>query len=155
MDNWITNQDYISNYTASYFKNIYTTNHIYSKLMNTINILTTFANINLSNLDRTLTDEEIMGAINSFKPYKSLDLDGLHLFFYKKYWDAICPSVIDFCHNVFATSIIPSIINCTYLCLISKTHSANNLKNFRPIDLSNTIYKIVNKIVVNRIKHYL
>lgn len=45
--------------------------------------------------------------------------------------------------------------NNTYIGLIPKSDNANNLKNFRLIGLCNTIYKIVTKIIANRLKPFL
>ena len=57
-----------------------------------------------------------------------------------------------FCKDVFNTSVIPLGKNQTLLCLIPKTYNASMLKNLQPIGLCNTNYKLVTKIIVNRIK---
>lgn len=46
-------------------------------------------------------------------------------------------------------------VNSTYLCLISKCRNVTTLKNFRPISLCNTLYKIITKIISTRIKPHL
>lgn len=46
-------------------------------------------------------------------------------------------------------------VNTTYLCLIPKNSNATHLKNFRPIGICNTQYKIITKIIANRTKSYL
>lgn len=55
----------------------------------------------------------------------------------------------------FNSQTIPSPINDTLLWLIHKFKNANQLKNFRPIGLCNTIYKIITKVISNRIKPFL
>lgn len=65
------------------------------------------------------------------------------------------PSVLSLCHNIFTTSTIPPDLNRTYLCLIPKFENGNNIKNIRPIGLCNTVYKLVTKVIVNRIKPLL
>lgn len=45
--------------------------------------------------------------------------------------------------------------NSTYICLIPKFKNAFSLKNFIPIGLCNSQYKIVTKIIANRIKPFL
>lgn len=77
------------------------------------------------------------------------------LFFYHKYWNIIGQSVTSLCHDIFRRQEIPKEINKTYLCLIPKMPNANNIKNFRPIGLCNTIYKIITKILANRLKPFL
>lgn len=97
-----------------------------------------------------------MNDVFSFISYKALGPDGLYPFFFQKYWHIVGSKVINLCRNVFKTQKIPPNINDTYLCLFSKINNAINLKkNFRPISLCNTIYKIITKIIANRIKSFL
>lgn len=49
----------------------------------------------------------------------------------------------------------PSHFDKWNLCLIPKFPNANYLKNFLPISLCNTSYKIITKIIANRIKPHL
>lgn len=50
---------------------------------------------------------------------------------------------------------MPVDTNNTYFYLIPKIPNANNLKKIRPIILYNTSYKIITKIIANRIKPFL
>lgn len=50
---------------------------------------------------------------------------------------------------------MPSEENQTLICLIPIAPDNKNLKSFRPIGLCNTIYKLVTKIIMNRIKPIL
>lgn len=57
--------------------------------------------------------------------------------------------------EVFSNFSVPPDSNATLICLIPKYRNIVTLKNFRPIGLYNTTYKLVTKIIVNRIKPYL
>lgn len=114
-----------------------------------------FNKIYLSTLDKQLHPVEVVNAIFSLKPYKVPGPDGIHPFFYHKYWDIVGRSVIDLCPQVFNTQILLHGIKNTFIYLIPKVPNANNLKNFRPIGLCNTIYKIITKIIANRIHPHL
>lgn len=96
-----------------------------------------------------------MRAINSLQPHKSPGPDGLHPHFYQHYWPEVRESVLQFCHQVFEQQFIPPDINTTHICLILKNQTAFCLCHYRPISLCNTIYKIITKIIVNRIKPFL
>lgn len=106
-------------------------------------------------MDRPLVLEEITNAVFSFKPFKAPGPECVHLFFYQRYWNIVGDSIIKFCHNVFDSQSLPIGINNTYLCLIPKINNANHLKKFRPIGLFNTAYKIITKIIANRLKPFL
>lgn len=49
----------------------------------------------------------------------------------------------------------PHEVNSTYFCLIPKCANATMLRNFRPIVICNTVYKLVTKIIVNMVKPHL
>lgn len=91
----------------------------------------------------------------SFKPFKAPGSDEFHPFFYQRYWHIIGQLVTKYFYDIFINQEIPKEINTTYLCLIHKVPNANHIKNFRPIDLCNTIYKIITKILANRLKQFL
>ena len=46
----------------------------------------------------------------------------------------------------------PALINDTFIVLIPKVASPEELGQFRPIGLFNVIFKIVSKVVANRLK---
>ena len=46
-------------------------------------------------------------------------------------------------------------LNHTYLCLIPKVSHQESVHQYRPISLSNTVYKLVAKILVTRIRPFL
>lgn len=46
-------------------------------------------------------------------------------------------------------------INQTLLTLIPKVHDPSRLSDFRPISLCNVVYKVITKIITNRMKPFL
>jgi len=82
---WIDNQQDILDHTLAHFITIFTTNREVTSWSSIKQSPSSFENINLLELDKQLLVSEINSAIHSFKPFKSLGPDGLHLFFYQKY----------------------------------------------------------------------
>ena len=46
-------------------------------------------------------------------------------------------------------------MNSTHIALIPKIQGSETLGNYRPINLCNTVYKVVTKIIVARLRSYL
>ena len=57
--------------------------------------------------------------------------------------------------SVLNTGIIPPSINHTYITLIPKVKSPKHVSEFRPIALCNILYKLVSKVLANRLKKIL
>lgn len=46
-------------------------------------------------------------------------------------------------------------INKTLICLIPKVKTADKMRDFRPISLCNTVYKVAAKVLANRLKNVM
>ena len=63
----------------------------------------------------------------------------------------ICSAVLDCLNNCK----IPKKINCTNITLIPKVKSPELISNFRLTGLCNVVYKIVSKVLANKLKAIL
>ena len=102
-----------------------------------------------------VSKEEIKAALWSLKAFKALGPDGLHAGFFQRFWLTVGSSVIYEVKNVFAERRVPEYLNTTLIALIPKIQGPETLNNYRPISLCNTVYKIVSKIIVARLRPYL
>ena len=57
--------------------------------------------------------------------------------------------------NVLNSNMSMAEINRTNITLIPKIKNPTKMTNFRPISLSNVIYKLISKVLANRIKTIL
>lgn len=64
------------------------------------------------------------------------------------------PDVLD-TRDFFRLGRLLNKLNHTFIALVPKTQEASTLKDFCPISLCNTIYKIFSKVLVNRLKPFL
>lgn len=63
--------------------------------------------------------------------------------------------MISIIENVFITCKIPGFLNQTYVALIPKIAQAKHVKDYRPISLCNTTYKIISQIIATILKIFL
>ena len=75
--------------------------------------------------------------------------------FYQKYWHLIGEDVSNAVITCLNSSKILKAINHTYITLIPKVKNPEIVSEFRPISLCNVIYKIISKMLTNRLKSVL
>ncbi|KAF7840012.1 reverse transcriptase [Senna tora] len=82
----------------------------------------------------------------------SSGVDGFQAAFFQKFWDVFEKHIISSIQEIFASKVIPPSWNETIICLIPKILNPYEMKNFRPISPCNSLYNIISKILVNKIK---
>jgi hypothetical protein len=115
-------------------------------------------------LDRKVTDamnqkllepftvEEISAALNQMPPLKAPGPDGFSACFYQTNWATIHPEVCDAILHFLNTGEMEDSINTTHIALIPKNLSPGSVLDYRPISLCNVIYKLISKVLANRLK---
>ena len=88
-------------------------------------------------------------------PLKSPGPDGLPPIFYQKYWHLIGKDVTKAVLTCLNSGKILKAINHTYITLIPKVQNLEEVMEFRPISLCNVIYKLISKVLENRLKTLL
>jgi hypothetical protein len=106
----------------------------------------------IDGLGAEFTDNEIKSAVYDMNPWKAPGPDGFPAGFYQYSWDIVGASVCDFVKNVWRSPSDIAMVNQTDICLIPKVDQPELISQFRPISLCNTIYKIVSKVIVTRLK---
>ncbi|GJY85864.1 RNA-directed DNA polymerase, eukaryota [Tanacetum coccineum] len=102
-------------------------------------------------LEREVSKEEIKAAVWDCGIDKSPGLDGFSFGFYRHFWSVIELDVYKAVNHFFIHGDIPSGCNSSFITLIPKIPNANLVKDFRPISLIESIYKIIAKILANRL----
>jgi hypothetical protein len=88
-------------------------------------------------------------------PFKAPGPDGFQGIFFKQYWHIVGDDVTHLISVAFETGEFPQSLSETLVALIPKVDCPTNFKEFRPISLCNTVYKLITKILVNRLRPFL
>ncbi|KAA3469681.1 reverse transcriptase [Gossypium australe] len=102
-------------------------------------------------LKAKFTTEEIWTALTEMGPTKAPGEDGLPAIFYQKCWSIIGKDVSHYCLQQLNNGMNVSSINKTNIVLIPKVSNPSNISQFRPISLCNVIYKLIAKVIANRL----
>nr|KYP58073.1 Retrovirus-related Pol polyprotein LINE-1 [Cajanus cajan] len=88
-------------------------------------------------------------------PLKAPGPDGFQAFFYKKYWPIVGRDLHNLVQNAFSEGQADQRLLDTNIVLIPKSDNPMHFKDFRPISLCNVAYKVITKVLVDRIRPYL
>lgn len=102
-------------------------------------------------LSNPVSDAEIKSTIFSLAKGKAPGPDGFSAEFFKSNWEIVGPLVLEAVHDFFRTGQLLREVNATILALVPKVPNASAVSDFRPIACCNTIYKVITKILANRI----
>lgn len=102
-------------------------------------------------LFQPVSEEELLQFLKTFKKYKSPELDGWTIELFIHFFDLLKRDLLTMVEESRLKGSIHQHISSTFNALIPKMKKATIFSDFRPISLCNTIYKIILKIIANRI----
>ncbi|KAA3459024.1 reverse transcriptase [Gossypium australe] len=108
-----------------------------------------------ANLTKSFSEEEICNAVKSMPVLKAPGSDGFAAIFFQRYWRIIGTDTVGYCLDILNGRREFGDINKTRLVLIPKVDKPKTMSQFRPISLCNVIYKIIAKVLVNRMSNIL
>lgn len=88
-------------------------------------------------------------------PHTTSGLDGMPPIFYKFFWHVVGEDITIVVLRALNSGIVPESINTTFISLIPKIKSPKKVLDFRPVSLCNVVYKLIAKLVANRLKNFL
>ena len=94
-------------------------------------------------------------ALKQMAPLKAPGPDGMPPIFYQHYWDSIGDDVSCAVLSCLNSGSISASLNHTHITLIPKIKNPESVSDFRPISLCNILYKLISKVLANRLKTLL
>jgi hypothetical protein len=98
------------------------------------------------------TAMEVKAALDHIGDLKAPGPDGMPSLVYKRYWHIMGEKIVEEVLNVLRGGELPEGWNDTYVVLIPKVKEPSRIKDLRPISLCNVLYKLVYKVLTNRLK---
>lgn len=103
-------------------------------------------------LERAVDGQEIERVVKGLAKGKSPGLDGVPNEFYQRCWDWIKEDLEEVVRNILKGGGLSRELNQSLIVLVPKVNNSKTVKDFRPISLLGGIYKIIAKVLANRIR---
>jgi hypothetical protein len=151
---WVEDSD-LQSYIAQQYKELFQTQggHRLQEVIDRVQCRVT------PSMNETLlseyTEEEVLSALNGIEDLKAPRPDGMPAIFFKKLWDAVGTKVQSKVLAFLNGGAMLKGWNYTTIVLIPKVKQPSQLKDLRPISLCNVLYKIISKVLANRMKGFL
>lgn len=75
--------------------------------------------------------------------------------FYQNFWGMCGDDIFEAVSRWLGRGFFPHALNDTNICLIPKCENPQNMKEVKPISLCNVVYKMVSKLLSNKMKKCL
>ena len=152
---WHREEDAVSALLVSYYESLFTSSdpHNLDSVLDGVQAVVT-KDMN-AKLVEMYTAEEVAVAIKEMAPLKAPDPDGMPPLFFQTYWPDIGMDINEAVLSSLNSSSLLKSINHTFISLIPKVKNPERVTEFRPIILCNLIYKIISKVIANRLKPLL
>ena len=106
-------------------------------------------------LEEMFIEEEVLAAVTGLNDDKAPGPDGFPIAFWSFSWDFVKEEVMGFFKDFFQNDQFVKSLNATFLVLVPKGSTIEDIKDLRPISLVGSLYKILSKVLANRIKRVM
>ena len=149
---WCDHPDQIARLALTYFQDLFRTTGPTEIQQVTRNVPRVVSEDMNNSLSQDYTAEEVEIAIKQMAPQTAPGPDGMPPLFYQTFWQLVGEDITAAVLSSLNSGKILQAINHTYITLIPKVKSPKNITEFCPISLYNVVYKIISKVIANRLK---
>lgn len=96
--------------------------------------------------------KELHAALQSMQGWRAPGIDGLTVEFYETFWSILAPDILDVFNESMAAGSLPLSCRRAVVALLPKKGNLQDIKNWRPVSLLCTDYKILSKALANRLR---
>ena len=102
-------------------------------------------------LERKFEREEILQVVKELEGDKAPGPDGFSMAFYHHCWRVVEKDILAVFEEFFQHCKFEKSLNATFIALIPKKIDASNVRDFHPISLVGSVYKILAKVLAIRL----
>jgi hypothetical protein len=106
-------------------------------------------------LEKPFEEREVREVVKGLDRDKAPGPDGFSLAFFQDCWEVVKGDFMAVFADFYSQGKFVKSINSTFISLIPTFHGAKEIKDFRPISLVGGVYKIIAKVLANRMRRVM
>jgi hypothetical protein len=146
----VSDQDIIRDHIVNFYKSLFTESGVRRPLLDGLHF-NSLDEEEAAWLERLVDKEEIFNVVMGFNGDKALGPDGFPLSFFQHCWHIVKHDILAVTHEFHMHNQYEKSLNATFITLIPKKTEAMEVKDFRPISLVGSVYKILAKVSANHL----
>ena len=103
-------------------------------------------------MEKPFTNEEVFFALHELKGEKAPTPYGYTTAFWHFIWETVKGEVMVVFKDFFVSGKFMKSLNSTFIVMVPKKEGAYDFKDFRPISLVGSLYKLIAKVLANKLK---
>jgi hypothetical protein len=106
-------------------------------------------------LERKFDRDEVLQVVKDLQGDKAPGPDGFTIAFFQKCWSVLEEDIMGFFEEIHTYCKFERSLNASFITLIPKKQNATNIRDFHPISLIGSVYKLISKVLANQLKGVL
>jgi hypothetical protein len=152
----LTDNTQIAEHVISYYNHLFCTNTVLQESLLAEEVIPNLVTPDINSVMTMLpSSDEIKAAVFGLNKDSAPGPDGFGAFFFKHYWEIVKVDVMNAVMEFFSTSWILPGFNSNIIALIPKSPDASTIAQYRPIAMANFKFKIITKIIADRLASIL
>ncbi|CAL8168851.1 unnamed protein product [Prunus armeniaca] len=152
---WVEEAVGIKALAVTYFSDLFSNDHVVDSEIGFPNLFPGIDVADLRLLNRPVALEEVKASLFNIGGLKAPGIDGFPACFYQSQWNHCGEDIFQMVLKAFHECTIPEKLNMTLITLVPKVESPLSMVQFRPISLCSTLYKVISKVIVARLRTIL
>ena len=103
-------------------------------------------------LEKPFVEEEVFVSLHELNGEKATGPNGYTIAFWQCNWETVKGEVMTIFKDFFVFGKFVKSLNSTFIVMVPKKEGAGDFKDFRPISLVGSLYKLIAKVLANRLK---
>jgi hypothetical protein len=152
----LTEPQHISDHVVYYYKNLFSSNIVLQEQLLAEEVIPNLITEDLNTMLTLLpSHQEIKAAVFALNKDSAPGPDGFGAYFFQHFWDIVKIDVINAVLQFFTSSWILPGYNSNIIALLPKSPNASSIDQYRPIAMANFKFKIISKIIADRLASLL